>query len=194
MADLKNLRMRRYMEAAMDPGLTSTFALALAIVFAASAATKFASIAEFTVALANYKLLPAAIVIPAAWIIPLLEACAALGFLFTATRTCAAATASALLVIFTAAIAINLARGRQIDCGCFGFGLRQTLNGWLVARNLVLIVTAGVVAIPMRRRDLGVLDMVSVVGGAISLSLVYLSMNYLLANIAWIGELERLDG
>ena len=183
------------MEAAMDPGLTWTFALALAIVFAASAAMKFASPAQFAAALANYKLLPAVTVIPAAWTIPLLETSAAMGLLFTATRPYAAAAAAVLLAIFTAAAAINLALGRrQIDCGCFGFGLRQTLNGWLVLRNLVLIVAAGAVAIPMRRRDLGALDLVSVLGGAISLNLVYLSMNYLLANIPWIGELERLDG
>lgn len=53
--------------------------------------------------------------------------------------------AAALLAVFAAAMAINLARGRaSIDCGCFQSS-RQTIGWRLVARNLVcaLAVVAG---------------------------------------------------
>lgn len=51
----------------------------------------------------------------------------------------AEAGAVALLLLFAAAMAINLARGRaDIDCGCGQSFLKQTLSWSLVARNAAL--------------------------------------------------------
>ena len=53
-----------------------------------------------------------------------------------------------LLSLYTAAIVLNLARGRRdIDCGCGGPGSRQTLHEWLVWRNLAYL-TLALLALP----------------------------------------------
>lgn len=176
----------------MDPALTWTLAVALSALFAASAAMKFADLSQFAGALENYRILPGMLTAPAAWTIPMLEALAALGLLFRATRAGAGLLTAALLAIFTAAIAINLARGRrEIDCGCFGPALRQPLSGWLLARNGILLVAAMALAAPTQVRPLGLVDFVTIVSGAVTLTMLYASMNYLLANAPWIRELER---
>ncbi len=191
-AGVVKLCLRRYMEAIMDPALTWTLAVAVSTLCAASAAMKFADISEFAAAVENYRILPGMLVRPAAWMIPALEVLAALGLLLPATRAGACLLTAALLAIFTAAIAINLARGRrQIDCGCFGPALRQTLSGWLIARNAILLTAAAAVAAPAQVRPLGFADFVTIGFGAATLIVLYASMNYLLANAPWIRVLER---
>jgi uncharacterized membrane protein len=177
----------------MDPALTWTLAVALAALFAASAAMKLAGMGRFAAALENYRILPTILLTPAVWLIPVLEMVAAAGLLVPATRVDASMLTIALLAIFTAAIAINLARGRtEIDCGCFGRALRQPLCGWLVVRNAILLAAAAVVAAPVRVRSLNFADFVTIGLGAATLVVLYASMNYLLANAPRIRALERL--
>ncbi|HEY2105855.1 MAG TPA: MauE/DoxX family redox-associated membrane protein [Candidatus Binataceae bacterium] len=176
----------------MDPALTWTLAVAVSTLCAASAAMKFADVGQFAAAVENYRILPAMLVGPAAWGIPALEVLAAIGLLFPPARADACLLAAALLAVFTVAIAINLARGRrQIDCGCFGPALRQTLSGWLIARNAILLVAVVAVAAPAQVRPLGLVDFATIGIGAATLMVLYVSMNYLLANAPWIRELER---
>ena len=176
----------------MDPALTWTLTLVLAALWAAAAAIKLANIGQFAAAVENYRILPEAIVTPAAWTIPMLEAAAALGLLLPQSRAIACWLTAALLAVFTMAIAINLARGRrQIDCGCFGPALRQPLSGWLIARNAILLIAAIAVAAPPAVRRLGMIDWVTAAFGGATLILLYASMNYLLANAPRTHELER---
>ncbi len=183
----------RYMTT-MDPGLSWTLALTLAMLFAASAAMKLADLREFAAAVENYRILPAAWSSPAAWIIPAIESSAAVGLLVPSVQQRAAAILAVMVGMFTAAVAINLARGRrQIDCGCFGPAFRQTLSGWLIVRNLILIAAAIGVAFPIASRPMASIDLVTIVCGAATLMMLYLSMNYILANAPWIRQLERID-
>lgn len=88
--------------------------------------------------IANYRLLPNALVGPAALLLAPTEFVVALGLLLGG-QSLAAAAAIALLVIFATAMGINIARGRrQIDCGCGRSQLRQPLSWLLVVRNLLL--------------------------------------------------------
>ncbi|MBX9884144.1 MAG: methylamine utilization protein MauE [Novosphingobium sp.] len=88
--------------------------------------------------IANYRLLPAVLVAPAALLLPPAEIAVAIGLLLGG-QALAAAAAIALLVIFAVAMGINIVRGRRaIDCGCGRSHLRQPLSWLLVARNLVL--------------------------------------------------------
>jgi len=94
---------------------------------------------------ANYRLLPDAMVAPAAHLIPpvelLLGATLLLGLAFPGPELGAAA----LLLLFALAMGINLRRGRRhIDCGCFQSALKQTLSWTLVMRNVVLASLVGV--------------------------------------------------
>src|SRR5437867_13356298 len=60
------------------------------------------------------------LVTPVAAMLPLIEVMVAALLVFSATARAGAVGALALLVIFIAAITINLARGRKPDCHCFG--------------------------------------------------------------------------
>ena len=75
--------------------------------------------------------------------ISLVELGAGLALLIPASRTTALGTVTLLLGAYSAAIALNIVRGRRdIDCGCAGPGQEQTLSGWLLGRNAVLITMA----------------------------------------------------
>ncbi len=99
--------------------------------------------------IANYRVLPDALVAPFAAILPWLELGLGLGLLASAVTGAVsgnagllhwiAVPAAALFVVFAIAMAINIRRGRrQIDCGCGRSQLRQPLGWGLVGRNLVL--------------------------------------------------------
>ena len=57
-----------------------------------------------------------------------------------------AALLALFLVAFSVAVAVNLLRGRTIDCGCFGPVAQKQITWWTVPRNLVLTAAAIVVA------------------------------------------------
>ncbi|HZS75288.1 MAG TPA: MauE/DoxX family redox-associated membrane protein [Ktedonobacteraceae bacterium] len=70
--------------------------------------------------IAEYQLLPKSLVKPVAYILPFVELFSGI-WLFTGMNLLfAAGLATILLFVFTIAIAINLARGRRIQCHCFG--------------------------------------------------------------------------
>jgi hypothetical protein len=97
---------------------------------------------EFKGTLDAYRLLPSALVRPAASAIVVAEM--ATGFALVAGWEVGffALAACALFACFGAAMALNIARGRRfIDCGCFQ-GVRQPLEWRLVARNAVLALAA----------------------------------------------------
>jgi uncharacterized membrane protein YphA (DoxX/SURF4 family) len=100
--------------------------------------------------ISNYRLLPGALVPVISWLLPPVEL--ALGLALLVPSRWSAAAAGCLLMLFTAAIITNLARGRtHIDCGCFQSELRQELGWELVWRNGVLLALAGQAAwLPVR--------------------------------------------
>lgn len=127
----------------LDPTLALTAALVLAAVFGAAGPPKLAARDAFAGVLANYRLLPERLVPPVALVLPCLEIAVAVGLLLPATRPLAALGACLLLLLFAAAMAVNLLRGRSdIDCGCAIGRLRERIGWPLVARNLLLAVAA----------------------------------------------------
>lgn len=120
---------------------------ALASVFLVAGASKLLRLEEFADAVRNYGLLPSRIVRPIALTLAPLELAAglllAIGF---AVRPVSLFLAG-LLIAFTAAVAVNLLRGRAIDCGCFSAVVPRQMTWMTVARNLVLLVVAVVVAV-----------------------------------------------
>jgi len=178
---------------AIDPAITSLLVIALAAIFAWSAATKLADVEMFAGAVATYRLIPRALEKVLAWSVPLCEGACAVGLFFSATRARAAVGLVLLLCVFTGAIAINLLRGRtHIDCGCFGAALRQELSAWLLARNGVLILLAALVAAPAGTRAMERMDYVTTGVGAATMVMLYASANYALANAPRTRALEAL--
>ncbi len=111
----------------------------VALVFLTAAWGKLRERLVFQGVIANYRLLPEALVAPTALALPPLEALVGLTLPVDILAPWPEAVAAALLLLFAVAMAINIRRGRRhIDCGCFQSTLKQTLSWTLVARNLGL--------------------------------------------------------
>lgn len=165
---------------ALDPVLGHAAAAALAAVLLLGAIDKLRDLASFDEVLDNYRLLPAALLKPVARALPMTELLAGVLLLPGATRGFGAAAALALLALVTAAVVINLARGRTaIDCGCGGVAL--PLSWSLVLRNLVLAAAAVAAAAPSAARAVVWLDATAAVFAALFLLGLYGVANTLMA-------------
>jgi len=122
----------------------------VALIFLTAALGKIRHRLAFQGVVANYRLLPEIAVPGFALLLPLVEAAVAAALLFTPPMG-PEVSAMTLLILFAAAMAINIRRGRRhIDCGCFQSALRQTLSLTLVARNLgVALLLAIPAAVPV---------------------------------------------
>ncbi|MGH2585069.1 MAG: MauE/DoxX family redox-associated membrane protein, partial [Dehalococcoidia bacterium] len=89
---------------------------------------------------------PAGIAAPLGWALVVCELGVALALLVGPSASAGAIGAFVLLLVFSGAVALNLARGRTPDCHCFG-RLHAAPVGWsTVARNGLLASIAGFVA------------------------------------------------
>ena len=127
--------------------LAGRFFIALVLLLAGAA--KIRRQDELARAIGGYRLLPQALVRPVAIVLPWVEVALGTGLaLGVATRVVALAIA-VLLAVFTGAVAVSLARGLRIDCGCFGVAQGDPANGWTLARNIGLMaVTIMIVIYP----------------------------------------------
>jgi uncharacterized membrane protein YphA (DoxX/SURF4 family) len=120
--------------------VAATARLVLGTVYLLSAVPKLRDRSAFVQAVAGYRILPSNWTIPFAY--GLLWSELLVGTLLVAgwqTRLAAAAS-GLLLATFIAAIAINLARGRQdLDCGCQGSKHTQKIGWRLIGRDLTLL-------------------------------------------------------
>ena len=93
--------------------------IGLGLLFVLASLDKIAHPALFAQAVANYRILPAALVNPAAILLPWVEAVAGLALACGILARGASLILAGLIATFSAAIAANLARGIDVACGCF---------------------------------------------------------------------------
>lgn len=115
----------------------------LVIAFAVAAVLKLVDRSGFRRAVVDFGA-PARLAAPLAWIVPALELAVAVLLVPGATARWAAAGALALLIVFTAAIAVALARGRRPECHCFGSRGSDGVGRGTLARNAGLIALGAV--------------------------------------------------
>ena len=111
-----------------------------ALLLGVAAWGKLRDMGAFRAVAADYKLVPASLLGPAAYAVPALEGALAVAWLAGPWRDEAAVFAgigtAVLMIGYGSAIAANLVRGRTwIDCGCGG---GEQLSWALVARNAIL--------------------------------------------------------
>jgi len=124
----------------MKARLNWVLRLLLAALFVCAGLPKLIAPQEFALIVFRYHLLPDSLINMAALLLPWLEIVAALALLLPAWRRSGALWLAGLLGLATAAIAISLARGLDIDCGCFTLTPGHSpISLWLIARNLTLI-------------------------------------------------------
>jgi hypothetical protein len=134
----------------------------------------------FSAVLANYRLLPQALVAPIAFLLPPTETVVGILLLSSQLRRFGAVSAIALLGLFALAMAINIRRGRtQIDCGCGHSLLKQTLSWLLVWRNAAL--AALLAPSLLFTTPIAITTALSGVAAGLALFLLYLLLNALSA-------------
>jgi uncharacterized membrane protein YphA (DoxX/SURF4 family) len=144
----------------LHPWLTVRAQIALGAVFVAAAWPKLADPPGFAEAIWNYRLAPAWLVHPAALVLPWLELLCGLALILGLWVRAAGAWAGTLLLVFVAALSINLARGHPVDCGCFHTQAaplpapeRLADMRWDIARDLgLLLLAAQILAAAAKRR------------------------------------------
>lgn len=122
--------------------LAIAFGFALLLLWAAAA--KGRDLLGFRAVLADYRIVPAALVSAVAVVVPAVEV--SIGALWLAAPWSSSALILAccstvvLMAVYGAVVAVNLVRGRSwIDCGC---GAGESVSWPMVARNGVLAVLA----------------------------------------------------
>lgn len=164
----------------LEPVYSWMFALGCALLLARAAVHKFEQRHELVAIVANYRIVPAGLAAVAAVVLVLCEISAVLLLVYPPTRSLGAIMAAALFITYAAAIALNLKRGRtHIDCGCVGPSQRRAIGAWMVWRNGVLAVAAGLAAVPTAARALSMFDLLTICGGVAALALVYAAFDQL---------------
>jgi rhodanese-related sulfurtransferase len=96
--------------------------LIMAGIFIYASIEKIAHPAAFAKDVYNYQILPDALINLTALVLPWLELLLGLGLLAGIWLPGAVLLVNGLLLVFLAAFVFNLARGLDVDCGCFGAG------------------------------------------------------------------------
>jgi len=164
----------------VDPVLGWVLRVALSLLFAAAAFHKLRAPREFAATLEAYALVPSGALPLLGWALALVEGLLAAAFLVPVLGWVPIAGGALLLSIYSAAIAINLARGRtDIDCGCLGPAGGQPLSAWLLVRNASLVGACLLVAAPQGVRPLLWVDAISIAGGAAGIALCWTAVHLL---------------
>ena len=177
----------------IDPAINGIAQATLALIFLSSAVEKAKDLSWFADVLRQYRLVPESAVWPVAFAIPATELAAAAGLLYAPLQVVAAVVLIGLLLAFSFAVGINLARGRHhIDCGCWGPGAqRSELSGWLVVRNLALAAVASLLLVPLVAREILWVDFLTVGLATVTLLFLFGSTNRLIANASKLANLRR---
>ena len=118
---------------------------ALGAIFLYAAASKLPDMATFAKDVANYRLVPAALVPWTAVAVVGVELAAGLALVAGIGARAAALVAVAMLTTFTLGLAQALLRGIDLRCGCFGG--EESATWGIVARDVAMLAVAVAVAV-----------------------------------------------
>ena len=130
-----------------NPWLTIRIQIALGIIFVVAALPKIVDPPSFAHMIYNYHLLPGALINFMALVMPWIELLCGLALILGIWQGTARSIIGALLITFVLAIAINLARGNAIDCGCFDVSAANKTREerladmrWVILRDLGMLL------------------------------------------------------
>ncbi len=174
----------------IDPLIILILRIIFSALFLFAALHKLSS-GSFRGIVSDYNILPAALIPMIAISIPIIEIIIGFSWALNFLPKLTALITSSVLTTYTAAIGINLLRGRRyIDCGC-GFSSTkkplssqdsQQLSGGLILRNIILIAFSILVILPSAERLLGVMDYFSAIAASAIITLLFAGYNQLLSN------------
>jgi uncharacterized membrane protein YphA (DoxX/SURF4 family) len=111
--------------------------IVLAVLFLWAAWGKISDPQGFARALWNYRMIPEPVIPILAIGMPIFEALAAIAILLPPIQKGGSLVLLGLLGVFIVALGSALARGLDVDCGCFGEG-SSTVSPLLIVRNVAL--------------------------------------------------------
>jgi uncharacterized membrane protein YphA (DoxX/SURF4 family) len=123
-----------------SPVVSFLFRLLLGSIFVYAGVVKGMDPSGFAQAIYNYRILPGWMIHPMAILLPAVEVLVGLSLLLGVWVPGGSLLASSLLSAFAVALGLNLIRGLDIDCGCFGGGPGEGSGTRLyLVRDLVLL-------------------------------------------------------
>jgi uncharacterized membrane protein YphA (DoxX/SURF4 family) len=111
----------------------------VALVFLAAALGKIGDAATFARQIHYFRLLPPALENLLAMTLPWIELVAALAILFRVRPRAGSAVIAALMGLFVFVVAAALARGLDIECGCFGTADASRVGTAKILENIGLL-------------------------------------------------------
>lgn len=120
--------------------------LCIGFFFLQSALGKIGNLRNFVRGTIEYQVLPERAARVFGLLLPWVELGLALTLVLGIALRITGSAAMLLLFCFIVAVAINLRRGRQIRCNCYGIADTSTIGWGTVVRNLLLLLLATVTA------------------------------------------------
>lgn len=173
----------------MDPVFTVVLHASLSLLFAGALVHKLRDLPRFVAIVEDYEIGPRAFAGFFAYAVAAGEAGAAIAF--GLGLSFAPFLGLVLIVAYSTAIGVNLARGRRdIDCGCGGPGGHRIGPG-LLARNALLAIAALLSLVPPTDRPMGAFD-IATVGFAVAFVAFAWSAAGRLASLPLSSSRERI--
>jgi len=129
----------------MTQRLLALVRVGLGLLFIAAAANKLADVAAFAESIANYRMVPPAVVPYFACALLGTELVAGLALVTGAKARAAALVVSVLLASFSIALSQAVLRGIDTNCGCFGG--TETVGWDAVGRDVAMLVFSSLVVV-----------------------------------------------
>jgi hypothetical protein len=123
------------------------FRFGLGTVFFLSGLAKLLNLEEFGHVVRDYRLAPDVMTRPIAFLLPPVETILGFCLLLGIRERAASLGIAFLLLIFSVAMAVNLARGRKVSCGCLGTLAREEISVLAIARNVAFLGCAVAVGV-----------------------------------------------
>lgn len=161
-----------------------TIRISFGMLFGAAVAHKLANWRTFEAAVNQYLAVSG---VPRRWVLRLvaafiagMECCVLAACGWPSNGAWAAGSIASMLLIYGAAMSINLVRGDPpLDCGCSWGETRTPVSYALVVRNCGLALLALPLAIPVDTRPFEPVEMASVVMAVLTAAVLYAALNEL---------------
>ncbi len=131
----------------MHTAIEFLLSLIVGSVFGVAAGSKLRQPKRFVFTVLRYQVLPLWLGQLYGWLLPPLELLLALLILSGTAIRLVSITMLLLLLSFIGAVSMNMARGREFDCNCFGT-TRQRKIGWkLLVQDVMLVGGVGILSL-----------------------------------------------
>lgn len=119
-----------------------TCQILIGALFAVAALAKLGDLHAFAEQIHNFRLVPWGLENLSAITLPWIELVAALALVFGVRARAGGVVAAVLTALFTVAVLIAMARGLDVECGCFGTGDATRVGLLKVVENLAMLAVA----------------------------------------------------